>query len=300
MSKEILSPEELDKLSEKIDSSIEEFLQSELFATKLNTEQQEEIFRFISEMKMAMNKTVPGKFKLPKQYYLEALSSAITQFSRINLEAPRNSSCYFDNILSHCKGSLNYLRNIDNRIDEDVGNLLLDLYQRDDISVGIHGTVLDDDFDISPDNCDFFKHGIMVRDIYKSGDARRTVNFQDLPGKQWAFGYVSFLKLLSYSYQSRNAHTSNGNSKADYSCIVVRPSSMADTAYHADCPQEYSLVSPSTSIRTNDGHYLSGHLVKPEFILGIFKNNTEFVRNPKCNLEQIAALLKNVKILQVK
>ena len=135
----------------------------------------------------------------------------------------------------------------------------------------------------------------MVREKYKNGDARRTVNFQYLPGKQSAFGYISFLDLMNYKYESSDAKNNSATPMANYSCIVVRPKNMQNTAYDPECPQEYSIVSPFTRIITNNGKYMCGHLIKPEFILGILKNNEQFILNPNCDLDKLSKLNETLK-----
>lgn len=271
---------------ELYDTAISAFFNSNDFEM-LSDEQKEELKYFFEELKQSMDSPkTPQKFKLPERFYLEVISSSLYRFRHFD---QNNSERNFLEKIERCKSNLNYIKNSDNRFDGKIGNLLWDIYQRDDLAIGVHGTRLQDDLDISVENCDFFKHGIMVNERYKNGDARRTVNFQDLPGKQWAFGYISFLGLMNYEYFSRNTNQSN-RTTANFSCIVVRPTNMRNTAYDSECPQEYSIVTPYTSIRTNDGHYLSGHLVKPEFILGVFKNNEQFVLNPKCDLDNLTKL----------
>ena len=257
---------------------------------QLNDEQKEQIKGFFTQLQSSMNSPEqPGKFKIPNQFYLDVWKDAISSFSYINPEDKRGTRT-FDYTFERYSHQLEYVESSDNRFDSEVGNLLWDIYNRDDISIGVHGSILPDDMDISPDNCDFFKHGIMVDEKYRTGDARRTVNFQDLPGVQYSMGRVSFLRLLNYEYKSLSHSIDSDKPLANYSVIVVRPSAMKDTSYDENNPQELSIVSPSTFVKTNDGNYLHGHLIKPEFILGIFKNNDGFVRNPKCDLEHIAAL----------
>lgn len=272
---------------ELYEKAVECFLNSEFF-TKLSQEKKSELQKYFEDLNRVMESPkVSGKFKLPEQFYLNHLGKLLVDFKDI--------PDYFDfekefnmRIKRH-KYELDNIRNNDNKFNEKIASLIWDIYQRDDLAIGVHGTTLQDDFDISVENCDFFKHGIMVNERYKNGDARRTVNFQDLPGKQWAFGHISFLELMNYEYSSRN-NNQNNRTTANFSCIVVRPTNMRNTAYDSECPQEYSIVTPYTSIRTNDGHYLSGHLVKPEFILGVLKNNEQFVLNPKCDLDNLSKL----------
>ena len=269
--------------------AIQEYLKSDKFES-LNESQQEEVKKFFEQIKIDID--VPqqeGKFKLPKQFYLNIIKNALSELSFIKEYDPKYTQS-FEKRMESCKGKLRIVEQSDNKFDYDTASLLWEIYNREDLSIGIHGTELSEDFDISEENCDFFKHGIMVNSRYENGDARRTVNFQDLPGKQWAFGNISFLKLLNYQYRSMNSRSGPEGPTASYNCIVVRPSSMKDTSYHEDCPQEYSIVTGPTSIVTNSGRYLSGHLIKPEFILGVFKNNQQFVRNPKCDLEKLSEL----------
>ena len=266
------------------------FLESDKFKS-FTSEEQKSIEGFFGNLKKFMKQEqIPTKFKLPAKFYLDVFKSEISSFSSINKEAKPNDYRSFNRTMERAVGSLNYVKNNDNKFDDKVASMLWDIYKRDDLSIGIHGTKLDDNFDISPENCDFFKHGIMINERYENGDARRTVNFQDLPGKQRAFGYISFLGLMNYGYQSRNERSLSDNPQANYSCIVVRPKNMKNTAYDENCPEEFSMVTPKTSITTNNGKWLRGHLIKPEYVLGIFKNNEEFVRNPKCDLEKLAEL----------
>lgn len=268
-------------------TAIKSFFNSEQ-STKLTEQQKEELIGFFEEVKDKMKcNQVSGKFKLPEQFYLKLISSILYSFKSFSNNGNTNE---FSEKMKYYKRELDFIMKNDNRFDEKTATFLWNIYQRDDLSIGVHGTVLPDDFDISPENCDFFKNGIMVDERYKNGDARRTVNFQDLPGKQFAFGYISFLDLMNYTYRSTNGMHNNEVPMANYSCIVVRPKNMQNTAYDPECPQQYSIVSPYTHIRTNDGHYMSGHLIKPEFVLGIFKNNEEFILNPKCDLDKLSEL----------
>ena len=268
------------------------FLNSEQFS-KLPKDKKQQLSNIFEELKSSMeSKKLPGKFKLPDQFYLKLIASILNSSSHLN-----NSSdlINFSEKIDFYKKDLNYIKQNDNKFDEKTATLLWEIYQRDDLSIGIHGTKLEDNFDISPENCDFFKHGIMVSEKYKNGDARRTVNFQDLPGKQWAFGYISFLELMNYKYENINAKNNSETPMANYSCIVVRPKNMQNTAYDPECPQEYSIVSPFTHIITNNGNYIYGHLIKPEFILGIFKNNEQFILNPNCDLDRLSKLNETLK-----
>ena len=272
------------------------FLESDKFKS-FTSEEQKSIEGFFGNLKKFMKQEqIPTKFKLPAKFYLDVFKSEISSFSSIDKEAKPNDYRSFNRTMERAVGSLNYVKNNDNKFDDKVASMLWDIYKRDDLSIGIHGTKLEENFDISPENCDFFKHGIMINERYENGDARRTVNFQDLPGKQWAFGHITFLKLMNYEYDSKNERVSSDTQKANYSCIVVRPKNMKNTAYDENCPEEFSMVTPKTHITTNDGKFLSGHLIKPEYILGIFKNNEEFVRNPKCNLEKLADLNETIGI----
>ena len=271
-------------------TAIASFFNSEQFAN-LSEDEKQQLSNIFEELKSSMeSKKLPGKFKLPDQFYLKLITSILDSFSNLN-----NGLINFSKKIDFYKKELNYIKQNDNKFDEKTAMLLWEIYQRDDLSIGIHGTKLEDDFDISPENCDFFKHGIMVNEKYKNGDARRTVNFQDLPGKQWAFGYISFLGLMNYEYESINARNNSETPMANYSCIVVRPKNMQNTAYDPECPQEYSMVSPSTHIITNDKKYIYGHLIKPEFILGIFKNNEQFILNPKYDLDRLSQLNETLK-----
>ena len=272
------------------------FYSSEKFLN-MSQARQIEIASIFKDLKKSMKQQqVPGKFKIPNRFYMDAWKTGINEFSNTRKFEGKKGDWEFRQAIDYFRGNLSYVQKSDNRFDEKMGNLLWDIYQREDLSIGIHGTELLDNFDISQDNCDFFKHGIMVGREYVSGDARRTVNFQDLPGKQWSFGNVSFLKLLNYQYRSRNQTYKIEGPKANYSVIVVRPSSMKDTSFDPDCPQEYSIVTDSTTIETNEGRYLSGHLVKGSYVLGIIKNNEFFVRNPRCDLEAISALNGPIKL----
>lgn len=265
------------------------FYNSDMFLN-MNKEQQQSIKNFFDMIQQNMHEQqIPRKFKLPDKFYMDIWKNAIRRITYIDLEQSKGSWS-FEEIYSEITTELEFVQKSDNKFDEKMASLLWDIYQREDLSIGIHGTTLPDSFDISEDNCDFFKHGIMVDSKYKTGDARRTVNFQDLPGKQWGFGYISFLDLMNYQYESRNKNNSSMESKSNYSVIVVRPSKMKKTSFDENCPDEYSIVTNSTTIMTNDGHYLSGHLVKPEFILGIIKNNEIFVKNPKCDLDKLSKL----------
>lgn len=281
---------------ETYDENLYEVALQTLYASEnfslLNEEQKKEIELFFTRAKEQMNlPSDQGKFKLPRRFYLDVIKEAIYNFCQIDLEETRGGKLRsFEDTLKRAEGKLKFTIKADNRIDGEVGEMLWRIYQSPDLSIGVHGTTLEDDFDITPDNCDFFKHGIMVDRRYETGDARRTVDFQDLPGKHYAFSYIQFIDLLNYQYQSLHNKVENGVSKANYSVIVVRPSSMKETGYQEDCPENLSIVSPPTTVKTNSGYYLSGHLVKPEFILGLFKNNESFVRNPKCDLDKLSAL----------
>lgn len=127
------------------------------------------------------------------------------------------------------------------------------------------------------------------------GDARRTVNFQDLPGKQWSMGYVSFQRLLRYTYDSKTPEYNAQNNKSNYQVIVIRPKGQKDTRYDPEKPDEISLVSKPKTITTQNGHYISGNAIKPEFILGMFRENQGFVRNPNCDIEKVAEMSPKIE-----
>ena len=280
---------------EQYKEALELYYKSENFI-KLSPEQQQEIQEYFTYLIDKMNQPADkGKYKLPIKFYLDQIKTAIERFTRIKTKEESQGGYSYEEILGRSRSELSYIIAADNKVEKEVGELLWELYNREDISVGVHGTFKPEDLDISEEGCDFFKHGIMVGSEYKNGDARRTVNFQDLPGKQWSMGYVSFVRLLNYSYGTIDHTKQLDKPNANYTCIVLRPSSLKDTTYDETCPQEISLISPSTTIRTNEGKYISGHLIKPQFILGVFKNNKQFTRNGKCDIEAISKMNEQIQ-----
>ena len=252
---DISDPKSYDGESYK--EALDLYFKSESFL-KLSPEKQEVIREYFTKKEKKMNQPADeGKFKLPRKLYLDQCKTAIDRFSRIKPEEKGKSSYSYEEVMRINRSELGYIIRADNKIEQGIGELLWELYNREDISLGVHGTIESDDLDISEENCDFFKHGIMVDSKYKNGDARRTVNFQDLPGKQWSMGYVSFVRLLNYTYGSLNPKSiPEDTPKANYTCIVVRPSRLKDTTYDETCPQEISMMSPHTTIKTNKGKYI--------------------------------------------
>ena len=126
-----------------------------------------------------------GKFKLPEECIDDELSAIEIKDGMTEEEIRRAGR------------AIGRLEGLDGSVDKEIGEKLWSLYSDPDISLGIHGTVVEADSNLGSEESPFFTDGLG----FAYGDLRRTVAFQDR-GRIHGHGEVSFCGLLEYDYPS--------------------------------------------------------------------------------------------------
>ena len=242
-----------------------------------------------------------GKFKIPDKIF-DDIARDIEE-ARKNCESPHFLDWYVLGVESRLK----QLESLTGEVDKEVGDKLWSLYEDPEISIGAHGTAGGRDTDFGKESGVIMTYGLGCA----SGDIRRTVSFQDR-GKIHAHGNLSFLSLLSYSYDPFSLRKKNDGLMAEelrrdqygglsfseeipasrYTVIVAIPKS-----FSVDI-DEYAAEERVPIRHGVYAHEMQAKAIRPEFIVGIVQDGrvNDVVWNPGFDADHIREMSRERRL----